>query len=241
LLKQGLTPQIWISKDMNDNHQRSQAANDLRKEFEDALRKHVRRLAGINHEFSNILMSLDLLTLSCTVLIVEREKDLHLNKEETPSRYTENSLLHALGELGLDDLKKVRLTLQVLLQKKYIIETKEGLAATEPAFKLSMFFDAIFPNMPGLNLIVYFNQIGDEVLSNRKTVELALAQINRTLQIQGVSLLKKSLKKKPFKKKGMVSLETTKKISQKGLTLKNTKSTGITKSQMIPKKRPLKK
>jgi len=226
---------------MDENRQRSQAANDLRKEFEDVLRKHVRRLAGINHEFSNILMSLDLLTLSCTVLIVEREKDLHLNKEENPKRYSENSLLYALGELGLDDIKKVRLTLQVLIQKKYILDTKEGLAATEPAFKLAMFFDTIFPNMPGLNLIVYFNQIGDEVLSNRKTIELALAQINRTLQIQGVSLVKKASKKKPFKKKGMVASGTTKKKPQQVQNLKKTKSAGINKSQVIQKIRPPKK
>jgi len=223
-----------------EDYQRSQAANEIRKEFEDALRKHVRRLAGINHEFSNILMSLDLLTLSITVLIVDREKELHLNKEDTPERYTENSLFYALGELGLDDIKKVRLTLQVLIQKKYVIETKEGLAATEPAFKLAIFFDTIFPNMPGLNLIVYFNQIGDEVLSNRKTVELALAQINRTLQIQGVSLLKKSSKKKQAKK-GLISSGTMKIKSRKGQITKNSKSTGITKSQLIQQKRPQKK
>jgi len=222
------------------DNQSSQAANDMRKEFEDALRKHVRRLAGINHEFSNILMSLDLLTLSCTVLIVDREKELHVNKEDPPKRYTENSLMYALSELGLDDLKKVRLTLQVLIQKKYILETKEGLAAAEPAIKLSIFFDTIFPNMPGLNLIVYFNQIGDEVLSNRKTIALALAQINKTMQTQGVSLIKKSLKKKSTKKKGLVS-SGMKKVSQKSHVSKNIKSTGIKKSQVIQQKRPLKK
>jgi hypothetical protein len=226
---------------MEENYQRSQAANDMRKEFEDALRKHVRRLAGINHEFSNILMSLDLLTLSCTVLIVDREKELHVDKDDLAKRYTENSLMHALGELGLDDLKKVRLTLQVLMQKKYIIETKDGLAAAEPAIKLSIFFDTIFPNMPGLNLIVYFNQIGDEVLSKRKTMELALAQLNRTLQIQGVSLIKKVSKKKTVRKKGIVSSGTPKKISQKAQISKNSKSAGITKPQTIQQKRPLKK
>jgi DNA topoisomerase IA len=223
---------------MDENIRRSQAANEVRKEFEDALRKHVRRLAGINHEFSNILMSLDLLTLSCTVLIVEREKELHVNKDDPPKRYTENSLLHALAELGLDDLKKVRLILQVLIQKKYIIETKEGLAATEPAFKLSIFFDTIFPNMPGLNLIVYFNQIGDEVLSNRKTIELALAQINKTLKTQGVSLMKKVAKKKPVKKKGIVSSGITKINPQKG---KSNKSSVMSKSQLIQKSRQKKK
>jgi len=185
---------------MDDNYQRNQIAIEVRKQFEDALRKHVRRLAGISHEFSNILMSLDLLTLSCTVLIVEKEKELHLNKEENPKRYTEDSLLHALAELGLDDRKKVRLCLQVLMQKKYILDTQEGLAATEPAFKLVMFFDTIFPNMPGLSLVAYFNQIGEEILSKRKTIDLAVAQINKTLQTQGVSLIKKGPKNKPQKK-----------------------------------------
>jgi hypothetical protein len=187
---------------MDDNFQRNQVSSDIRKQFEEALRKHVRRLAGISHEFSNILMSLDLLTLSCVVLIVEKEKDLHLKKQENPKRYTEDTLLHALAELGLDDKKKVSLCLQVLMQKKYILETKEGLAATEPAFKLAIFFDTIFPNMPGLNLVAYFNQIGEEVISKRKTLELAIAQINKTLQIQGSSLVKKGSKNKASKKGG---------------------------------------
>jgi len=204
---------------MNDNYQKSQAANEIRKQFEDALRNHIRRLAGIKHAFSNILMSLNLLTLSCVVLIVEREKDLHLNKEETPKRYTEDSLLYALAELGLDDIKKVRLTLQVLIQKQYILETKEGLAATEPAFKLAIFFDTLFPNMPGLNLVAYFNQMSDEILSKRKTIELAMAQINKTLQVQGVSLIKKVSKcKKGPKKRGIITKGTG---IKKSITRKN--------------------
>jgi len=185
---------------MEDNYQKSQVAMEVRKKFEETLRKHVRRLAGISHEFSNILMSLDLLTLSTTVLIVEREKELHEIKDNPPKRYTDESLLHGLTELGLDDLKKVRMCLQVLIQKKYILETKEGLAATPPAFKLVIFFDTIFPNMPGLSLVAYFNQIGEEVITKRKTLDLALAQIDKTLKIQGNSLIKKSSKKKSQKK-----------------------------------------
>jgi len=236
---------------MDENYQRSQVAIEVRKKFEETLRKHVRRLAGIAHEFSNILMSLDLLTLSTTVLIVEREKELHENKEDPPKRYTEESILHGLAELGLDDLKKVRMCLQVLIQKKYILETKEGLAATQPAFKLVIFFDTIFPNMPGLSLVAYFNQIGEEVLSKRKTLDLAIAQIDKTLQIQGSSLIKKGAKNKSQKKmsssaknKNNARLSQVAKMKKSGILNKPVKPLPKTSAKKINKnilQRPTKK
>jgi len=233
---------------MDENYQRNQAATAIRKEFEEALRKHVRRLAGISHEFSNILMSLDLLTLSITVLIVEREKEIHVQKEDPPKRYTEDSLLYDLMGLGLDDRKKVRLCLQVLLQKKYINDTKEGLAATEPAIKLTIFFDTIFPNMPGLNLVAYFNQIGDEILSKRKTIELALAQINKTLQVQGVSQIKKDKSKpqgrKNLKKKIGPSAQAGKSMKKQPVQKKKNVTRKISNPQQktqVSQKKPIKK
>ena len=167
----------------------------IRKEVEQVLRKHVRRLSGVTHELSNVFLSLDMLTLTTTVLLVERENEIAQSLEE--ERYNDNSLLKSLSELGLSQEREIKRTLQIMEQKKYfdILEGKDY-HPLEVATKLTMHINEIFPQMPGLNLIVYFNQIIDEVLSNRKTVELAVAQIDKTLQIQGASKFKNKSKAK---------------------------------------------
>ena len=161
----------------------------VRKEVEQVLRKHVRRLSGVTHELSNVFLSLDMLTLTTTVLLVERENEIEQSLED--ERYSDNGLLKSLSELGLNQEREIRRTLQIMEQKKYfdILEDKTY-HPLEVATKLTTHINSIFPQMPGLNLIVYFNQIIDEVLSNRKTVELAVAQIDKTLQTQGASKFK---------------------------------------------------
>jgi len=161
----------------------------VRKEVEQVLRKHVRRLSGVTHELSNVFLSLDMLTLTTTVLLVERENEIDQELEE--ERYNDNSLLKSLSELGLNQDREIKRTLQIMEQKKYFdILDNNTYHPLEVATKLTTHINEIFPQMPGLNLIVYFNQIIDEVLSNRKTVELAVAQIDKTLQTQGFSKFK---------------------------------------------------
>jgi len=171
----------------------------IRKEVEQLLRKHVRRLSGVTHELSNVFLSLDLLTLTSTVLLVERESEISQGLED--ERYNENALLKSLSELGLSQEREVKRSLQLMEQKKYYDHTEDNkLRPLEVANKLNTHINEIFPKMPGLNLIVYFNQIMDEVLSSRKTVELAVAQIDKTLQTQGVSKFKTKGKAKPKRK-----------------------------------------
>ena len=167
--------------------QSSQLAIQIRKELEQVLRKHIRRLAGEGHELREIFFSLDTLTLSSTVLLVEREKEIKESKD-TVERYNEETLMFSLAELGLDNEKDLKRTLQEMTQKDYFsIKSNGDLVAEELALKLSDLINQIFPNMPDISLIVYFNQILDEILSGRKTTGLAVAQIDKTLQTQGVS------------------------------------------------------
>jgi len=209
----------------------SPLAIEVRKAFEETLRKHTRRLAGINHELSNIFMTLDLLTLTVTVLLVEREKELAAPSIDTPGRYDDNSLLQDLSDLGLDDQKKLRLTLQVLIQKQYVTEITAGqLVANEPAFKLTQLFDTIYPKMPGLNLVGYFNQLSDELLTNRKTMDLALAQLNKTLQTQGVSQVKK-IERKPKPKSRQLIAPQIQKSQQR-----RSAAAGLSKTKPMPSK-----
>jgi hypothetical protein len=208
----------------------------IRKEVEQVLRKHVRRLSGVTHELSNVFLSLDMLTLTTTVLLVERENEISQSLED--ERYNDNSLLKSLSELGLNQDREIKRTLQIMEQKKYfdILEDKTY-HPLEVATKLTSHINSIFPQMPGLNLIVYFNQIIDEVLSNRKTVELAVAQIDKTLQTQGASKFKAKgkTKHKPKSKgaKGKSSLASMLKRSKRFSSLNRLK-----KAKTAPPKPP---
>jgi len=204
---------------------------EVREKFEDILRKHTRRLVGLNHELNNILMTLDFLTLTSTVLLVEREKEIRANFCQPSDRYTESTLLEDLADLGLDDNRKLKIIIQTMIQKQYIIITSDDkLMPTESSFQLTDLYDSIFPNMPGLSLVTYFNQISDEILSNRKDMELAVAQLTKTLRTQGVSLIKpagkSSPKKKIQKKKSPLQANLAKKTNSRISKILNIKKAG---------------
>ena len=50
--------------------------------------------------------------------------------------------------------------------------------------------DRAFPDLPGLNLVAYFFQILDEIQSDRKDIQLGIAQFDRMFLQQGVPLKK---------------------------------------------------
>jgi len=180
---------------MSNQTQSDFMIDSVRKEFEQVLRKHIRRLAGVTHELSNIFFSLDLFTLTCTILLVERDKEI--KQDSGINKYTEATILEDLADLGLKNEKSLKRTLQVMIPRGYFFENENGeISAQDLALKLSDLLDYIFPKMPGLNIIAYFNQILEEVLTDRKTTKLAVAQIDKTLQTQGRSKVKTKNKSK---------------------------------------------
>ena len=237
-------------------------AIEIRKDVEQILRKHVRNLAGQNHELNQIFLSLDLMSLTSSILLVDREIELRMNQmeqnkstetkeDETDSdkddgtiidddedaivRYTEETLLEALAEMKIGQEKEVKRTIQFMTQHKFFGQTEKGeLGALENAFKLTSLFNTIFPKMPGLNLVVYFTQIMDEVVSNRKTVELAIAQIDKQLHVQGIS--KDKTKTKPRTDQSKTRTDQTKATSTRNplaaLISKSKRPTGLDRLMM---------
>ena len=66
-------------------------------------------------------------------------------------------------------------------------DLKSGKEIT-PSFMMAGFLDSMFPGMQGMNLIAFVLQMNDEVISGRKTLELAKQSFESTLKSRGVSV-----------------------------------------------------
>ncbi|CAN2040621.1 putative DNA topoisomerase I [Candidatus Magnetomoraceae bacterium gMMP-15] len=190
-----------------------------RREFDQILRKHVRRLAGASHNLGTVFLTLDMMMVSCAILFMSREKEVENASSNPPERYTYEKLLKALSDFGLNQEKEMKRTLQDMVQRDYLtIGDNDILIPTELSAELTQLLDNIFPKMPGLNFIAYLSQITEEVLSGSKDSSLALSQLDQTLTAQGLPIFqaekKSKLKSKADKLKQSI---TQKKLKSKKL------------------------
>ena len=171
----------------NETHGGS-SERDVRIIFDQTLGRHVERLLGTGYGIGGLAMNL--CSISSIVLLSEQARN-EMNNLSTPEeRYTLESLLTELAEMGLKQDENLDRTLQDMVQKGYIHIDDVRLIADKPAITMSRLLDRLFPKMPGLTLVAYFVQTMDEVLSGRKGLETAISQFDQALNLQGV----------PFKK-----------------------------------------
>ena len=164
---------------------------EVKKKFDDTLARNLERnlSAGLSSEG----LSLNLTALSSLVLLVERESEMEMSPEDGPGRFTEDTFLRALEEVGLDSEEDMRREIQQMIEKGYIDVGSDGsLLAQTSAKDMACLLDKAFPGMPGMNLVAYLIQTLDEALSGRKEPEFAILQLDQTLQMHG-SLTKKAL------------------------------------------------
>lgn len=175
------------------------SAQELRQIFDEALGKQLDRLMFTRFGLGALL--LDLATISCLVLLAERENKIKSSPDDAPDRFTEETFITELAEIGLDADEDVKATLHDLFRKGYIdIDDDDRYHAEEPALDTAKKLDKIFPSMPGISLVAYFAQTLSEVASNRKGLKDGISQFVQTLQTQGVPLNKKKGAKQRKKK-----------------------------------------
>lgn len=187
-----------------DTKQNNVETDFVRDRFDQTLGQHLERLIGSRYGVDSL--PLNLATISCFILLADRENELENFPSDTSERYTRETLLNELVEIGLEpdsDLKKV---LQDVIEKGYIDVDDGKFITRKPTISMVQLLDNAFPKMPGMNFIAYFVQTMDEALSGRKDLDFAITQFDQTLHIQGVSILKqkagqKSKQKQPVMRK----------------------------------------
>ncbi|MCP4670754.1 MAG: DNA topoisomerase I [Desulfobacula sp.] len=143
------------------------------------------------------LMSFNLANISCITIIIEREHEIKQFADSPPERYTKDSFIDELMDIGLEKDAMLEKAVDSVLSTGYISMDSNGeLQAEMPSFMMVGFLDNMFPGMPGMNLVAFILQMNDEVNSGRKSLELAKTSFKSTLKSRGVSVSKDTAQEK---------------------------------------------
>ena len=161
------------------------APHEITERFDTTLAQHLERLIGTGIGIGALALNLD--TISCLVLLAERESEIESSPSSPPDRYTNETFLSGLAEIGLEPDEDLKTAVQDMIQKGYIgVASDGGFVAEKPAISMVLLLDRLFPAMPGMNLVAYLVQTVDEVVSGRKDLKSAISQFDQTIQMQGV-------------------------------------------------------
>ncbi|MBF0242961.1 MAG: DNA topoisomerase I [Desulfamplus sp.] len=168
----------------------------VRTQFDEILVREVTSLIEIDSDIA--MLTYNLSTISTIIVAVEREREIRAASTMPPARFTFESLVDELVDLGLykddDMLKSVR----AVLDQGYLTQdvSNSELKAEASAYTIVGFLDKMFPGMQGIQLVAFVMQMIDEVLSERKTLGYAMESFDRTLKNSGVSVSREKAEKK---------------------------------------------
>lgn len=174
-----------MQPDVPKNSDKEYNIQDL---FDEILGRHLERLIGTRHGID--ALPLNAINISCLIMLTERENEIDSASASLSGRYTVKTISRELEEMGFDLNENMNLIVLEMIQKSYIKVNNYRLIPQKPAISMCQLLDKVFPGMPGMSLVAYFVQTTDEVHSERKDLESAISQLDRTLQMQGVSLKK---------------------------------------------------
>ncbi|MCF8069998.1 MAG: hypothetical protein K9L30_15565 [Desulfobacterales bacterium] len=159
----------------------------VKKEFDTILAKHIIKILESNDEAQAVTFNLN--TITCLLLLVERENEIDAFPDSPPDRYIRESFLEDIEDTGLTINDDVMLSIQNLTQFGFLeIGSGGKYHARISAIVLAKFLDHLFPGMPGMNLVAYMSQTIDEVVTGRKDLNDALAYLEQTLKSRSDSI-----------------------------------------------------
>ncbi len=165
------------------------APSYVRDQLDEILAHEITSLLDVDE--SAAMMSFNLASISCVTLIIEREREIKQYADFPPERYTRDSFVSELSDIGLEKDDNLEEAVSSVLKKGYISVDGEGhLNAEMPSFMMVGFLDNMFPGMPGMNLVAFVLQMNEEVNSGRKNLELAKDSFKSTLKSRGVAVSK---------------------------------------------------
>ncbi|MDZ7642213.1 MAG: DNA topoisomerase [Desulfurivibrio sp.] len=126
--------------------------------------------------------------------------------------FTLETLATELAEFSYDPATEMAAALENLLGKNYATLLADGtLRCRDNCGRLLKVLDRALPTMTGVNLLAYFEQTVEEVLSGRKTLQAALQQFDQTMLMRGQVLAKSKKPPPPVTDTGRSSSSVIKK------------------------------
>ena len=170
-------------------------SDDMRYQFDEILAQQI--IGFLDVDFDSVMMSFNLSSISCAILIVEREKEIKEYADSPPERYDLDSFYSELWDIGLPRDDYLENAVNACFEKGYISKDEKGeLKGEIPAFMMVGLLDTMFPGMQGVNLIAFVLQMHEEVETGRKGLELALESFEASLKSRGVSVTKDNAKER---------------------------------------------
>ena len=204
----------------------------VRDQLDEILAEEITALLDIDSR--DAMLSFNLVSISCITLIIEREREIKQFAATPPERYTKESFISELIDIGLEKDAAFEQTLDAIIAKGYISSDGAGeLKGEMPSFMMVGFLDNMFPGMLGMNLVAFVLQMNDEVNSGRKTLELAKESFKATLKSRGVSVSKENAAQKATE---IISGKTVAPIQGKEISQKLKKENLNRLSELIKKR-----
>lgn len=159
----------------------------VRKQFDEILAKEISSLIDIDSDAA--LGVYNLTTLACIVIAVEREREIKNFSDSPPERYTRESFMVELSEIGLSGDEVLESTFTKIFDMGLLSIIEDGqIHAAASAYTIVGFLDTMFPGMQGMNLIAFIMQMNEEVVSGRKSLSMAKQSFVQTLKSRGVAV-----------------------------------------------------
>lgn len=188
----------------------------VRDRLDEILAEEITSLLDIDS--NSVMMSFNLASISCITLITEREREINQYSDFPPERYTKQTFVDELIDIGLEKDDTLEKAVLSVLNKGYISTDSNGfLKAEMPSFMMVGFLDNMFPGMQGMNLVAFVLQMNEEVNSGRKSLEFAKESFQSTLKSRGVTVSKDRAEKQASEivSGGMTMPSQTREISRK--------------------------
>jgi HD-like signal output (HDOD) protein len=157
------------------------------KQLDTVLRERTLSHLGFNADVPGFHVSIA--AYSCILLIQKREKEISSSEDVALERYTSETLFDELMDIGvMVDSNYDEVLYQIQAEAFISVDDEDRYYSGNLSKILIRIFSLVYPTMKELLLVAYFNQTSEEVKSDRKSLEEAVAQVGHILTTQGVSL-----------------------------------------------------
>jgi ssDNA-binding Zn-finger/Zn-ribbon topoisomerase 1 len=183
----------------------------FRSEFDKTLKMYFREIIDLSVLPPSL--NLNIPVLSCLILLVEREMEIRDFPKSPPKRYTRDSFIDDIDNVGIGVDRVIFDTVTELFSLGFIVENNSEIKPSETAYKIVNFINSLFPGMQGINFIAYLVQTIDEVYSDRKSLAEGKENFYQTLKSRRV-------KKSTASENALKSLQSPSASEKKGISSK---------------------
>ncbi|TWI64830.1 hypothetical protein LZ24_03098 [Desulfobotulus alkaliphilus] len=158
----------------------------VRAHFDEVLMDHIRSIVDMDALPPGLVLNIS--TIASLVVLMEREAEIDEFAESPPERYTRESFLVDIRDIGLGTDIGILSGLNPLLDSGLVTEAEDGsLKAGVTAQKMMQVVNTLFPGMQGMNFVAYTVQTIDEVVSDRKDLHDAKRFFLQTLKMHSLA------------------------------------------------------